>query len=226
MAALIVVDVQEDFCPPDGSLAVPDGRAVVPVANRLLRLPFALKVATKDWHPPGHVSFAASHAGAAPFASTATLANPANPRETYESRLWPVHCVQGTPGAALLPDLDVARLHRVVEKGQHPAVEMYSAFYAPLRDPRVCDSGLAAALRAAAVVDVFVVGLAADYCVRSTAVDAAAEGFRTYIVEEGTRAVDDGEWAAWKLKLGGLGVSVVSVEGDEVRRVAESGGAT
>jgi nicotinamidase-related amidase len=130
--------------------------------------------------------------------------------------------VQGTPGAALLPELDLVRVDHIVEKGLDPRVEMYSAFYDPLSAPRVCDSGLAPMLRAAGVSHVFVVGLAADYCVRSTAVDAAAEGFRTCIVREGTRAVDDKDWEEWEQKLGSLGVSVVSVDGEEVERVVKS----
>ncbi|CDO73774.1 hypothetical protein BN946_scf185015.g102 [Trametes cinnabarina] len=107
--ALLVVDMQEDFCPPDGSLAVPGGRDIISLINELLRLPFVLKVATKDHHPPEHVSFASNHPGAAPFLSTCIITNPLNPSETYETQLWPDHCVVGTPGNALVPELDAAR---------------------------------------------------------------------------------------------------------------------
>ncbi|OCH96014.1 Isochorismatase hydrolase [Obba rivulosa] len=217
--ALIVVDVQEDFCPPSGALAVPDGRAVIPVANALLALPFAFKVATQDAHPPAHVSFASAHPGAAPFTSSTTIANPRNPRETYETRLWPDHCVDGTPGQALAAGLEVARVEHVVRKGRDPRVEMYSAFRPPLRDPPLpeADSGLAEVLRARGVTDVFVVGLAGDYCVRYTAEDAAGEGWRTYVVQEGVRSVGGNE--AWKgvvRELGEKGVKVVSLDGEEL----------
>ncbi len=151
------------------------------------------------------------------------MTNPANARERYETRLWPVHCVQGTPGAELVPELDAARADRVLEKGVDPRVEMYSAFYDPLKHPRCSDSGLAGVLRGAGVTDVFVVGLAADYCVRFTAEDAAAEGFRTVIVAEGTRAVDEGAWEGLKKEIEGKGVRVVGVDGEEVTRVVELG---
>jgi nicotinamidase-related amidase len=205
----------------NGSLAVPSGRDAIPAINKLLALPFAIKIATKDWHPASHISFASSHAGKKPFADYATITNPDNASETYESRLWPDHCIQHTPGAALVPELDAARLDTVIEKGQRPDVEMYSAFYTPLTDPRVGDSGLAGLLREKGVSDVYVVGLAADYCVKATAVHAREEGFRTFIVEEGTRPVDVELWAAVREEIRGKGVQVVGLEGEEVRRVGE-----
>jgi nicotinamidase-related amidase len=131
--------------------------------------------------------------------------------------------VQGTPGAEIVPELDASKVDRVVEKGQDARVEMYSAFYDPLRSPRCSDSGLAGVLKGEGVTDVFVVGLAADYCVRFTAEDAAAEGFRTVIVEEGTRAVDEGAWEGVKKEIEGKGVKVVGMDGEEVRRVVEMG---
>ncbi|KAH9943249.1 Isochorismatase hydrolase [Epithele typhae] len=230
--ALIIVDVQEDFCPPDGALAVPDGRAIVPTLLRLAALPgFALKVATRDHHPPSHVSFAANHPGRTPFASTTTVVNPANPAERYETRLWPVHCVQGTPGSELVPELRAAeaegRLDAVVCKGTEPRVEMYSAFRSPLRAPPLASavSDLEARLRRADVTDVFVVGLAGDYCVASTARDARELGWRTYVVQEGTRCVggDDG-WADTCKVLVAEGVQVVSEDGEEVGWVKALGG--
>ncbi len=144
-----------------------EGRDVVPVINELLRRPFALKIATKDWHPADHISFAANHPGKKPFVDTCTVVNPFNAGESYTSRLWPVHCVQDTPGAALVPELDVALVDSIVEKGTDARVEMYSALYDPLRNPRVSDSGLTTQLRERGVTDVYVVGLAADYCVRA-----------------------------------------------------------
>ncbi|KAK4098609.1 Isochorismatase hydrolase [Parathielavia hyrcaniae] len=224
--ALLVVDMQEDFCPPTGALAVPEGRSIIPLINTLLSLPtFHLKIATKDWHPPDHISFASNHTDPAtnkpkqPFLDTTTITNPHNPSETYTTRLWPVHCVQSTAGAQLIPDLATGHLTHTVEKGQDGRVEMYSAFSSPLRDPRVSDSGLAALLRSRGATHVYVVGLAADYCVRYTAEDAAAEGFETYVVEEGTRAVDPGLWGACKAEMEGKGVSVVRADGPEVRRL-------
>ncbi|KAI0452372.1 isochorismatase [Xylaria acuta] len=217
--ALIVVDLQEDFCPPNGSLAVANGRDVVEPINKLLELPFTLKVATKDWHPRDHVSFAANHPGRRPYVDSVTIVNPDNATESYSSRLWPVHCVQGTTGAELLPELDVGRLDRIIEKGTDPRVEMYSPFYDPFTSPRVSDSGLAALLRDHAVTDVYVVGLAGDYCVRSCAEDAAREGFRTYLIEEGTRPVDAGNWPRCKKAIEGSGAKVVSMKAPEVLRL-------
>ncbi|RDW73227.1 hypothetical protein BP6252_07134 [Coleophoma cylindrospora] len=210
--ALIIVDVQEDFCPPNGSLAVPDGRSIVPAINTLLSLPFALKIATQDWHPADHVSFAANHPGASPYTSTTTITNPSNPAESYTTQLWPVHCIQDTPGAALIPELAHSQLDRVIQKGTHQAVEMYSAFYDPLTAPRCVDSGLSAILKERGVTHVYVVGLAADYCVRATAIDAVREGFVTYVVREGTRAVDQGKWEReGEKEAEGLGVGFVGL---------------
>ncbi|KAJ9666318.1 NAD(+) salvage pathway protein [Coniosporium apollinis] len=219
--ALLIVDLQEDFCPPNGSLAVAGGRDIAPIINSLLSLPFTLKVATKDFHPRDHISFASNHPPPhnKPFESVITIANPYNASETERTRLWPDHCVQGTPGAELIPELDIAKIQHVVEKGQDKRVEMYSAFAAPFRDPPVANSGLAERLRESGVTHVFVVGLAMDYCVNFTAVDAAKEGFETYVVEEATRAVDPGTWDEVKVSLAGHGVKMVSVEGREVERV-------
>ena len=128
--------------------------------------------------------------------------------------------MQGTPGAELVHELEIGKVDKVVEKGMRREVEMYSAFYDPLERPRCSDSGLAGILREEGVTDVFVVGLAADYCVRATAVDSAKEGFRTVVVEEGTRAVDPKDWeGVVKGELREKGVGVVSMEGEEVRRV-------
>jgi nicotinamidase-related amidase len=207
----------------NGSLAVPNGRAIIPTVNHLLSLPFALRIATKDWHPTDHISFAPNHPNAQPYTSFFTVINPSNPTEKYETRLWPVHCVQHTPGAELIPELDKGKIDRVVAKGLDARVEMYSAFYDPLKSPRVSDSGLSAVLKGEEVTDVYVVGLAADYCVQFTAVDAAAEGFRTVIVEEGTKAVDQEGWEKVKKDIEGKGVRIVGMDGEEVRKVVELG---
>lgn len=221
--ALIVVDFQEDFCPPTGSLAIPQGRDIAPAVNELLSLPsFAVRIATQDWHPADHISFAANHGSSPPkqpFVDTATVVNPHNAAESYETRLWPVHCIQGTKGAGLAPELEAGRVDVVVKKGTDARVEMYSAFYDPFESPRVSDSGLAGALRDRGVTHVYVVGLAFDYCVSATAADAAKEGFVTYVVQEGTRAVDAAGWDKCRESLAGKGVKVVSLEGVEVQKL-------
>ncbi|KAH8813149.1 isochorismatase family protein [Xylogone sp. PMI_703] len=217
--ALLIIDLQEDFCPPNGSLAVPDGRAILPTVNTLLTYPFTLKIATRDWHPADHISFASNHPGTTPYTSTTTITNPLNPSESYSSLLWPDHCIQDTPGAQLVPELSHSQLDFVVDKGQRREIEMYSAFYDPLRSPRVADSGLSARLKEKGITDVFVVGLAADYCVKFSALDAVREGFRTFVVEEGTRAVDPGGWETLREELKKGGVEVVGMESGEVRRI-------
>jgi nicotinamidase-related amidase len=236
--ALIVVDMQEDFCPPvsiysldrmqasqylmlvqNGSLAVTEGRDIIPAINDLLGRPgLVFKIATQDWHPADHISFAANH-GKQPFTDFCTVTNPSNPAESYETRLWPVHCVQDTPGAELLPELETGGLDEVLKKGVDSRVEMYSAFYPPLSSPRVSDSGLASRLKAHGITHVYVVGLAADYCVKSTALDAMREGFTTVIIEEATRPVDAAGWPACKHEIEGLGVKVVSIDGVEVKKL-------
>ncbi|KAH7122159.1 Isochorismatase-like protein [Dactylonectria estremocensis] len=218
-AALIVVDFQEDFCPPNGSLAVANGRAIAPAINALLSLPFALKIATKDWHPADHVSFAANHAGAAPYTSSHTIVHPSDPARSYSTTLWPIHCVQDTPGADLVPELDVDALDEVIEKGLDPSVEMYSAFYDPFH---VSDSGLSRTLKDAGVTDVFVVGLASDFCVKATAEHAVEEGYRTFIVTEGTRPVLPDKWDDCKSDMEAKGINFTSIEGDEVAQIKSS----
>ncbi|KAH9927215.1 pyrazinamidase/nicotinamidase [Fomitopsis serialis] len=209
--ALLIVDVQEDFCPRNGALAVPDGRAVVP-----------------DHHPPNHVSFASNHGpDAEPYTSVTTITNPANARETYETQLWPDHCVAGTPGNALVRELAADRLDRVVLKGTDPRVEMYSAFRSPLRDPPLASavSELADLLRGHEVTEVFVTGLAGDYCVFHSAMDCAEEGWKTYVVEEATRSVGGQEgWEKAAAQLKEKGVGIVRADGEEVGRVRELSG--
>jgi nicotinamidase-related amidase len=149
------------------------------------------------------------------------VVNPNNKDETYETRLWPIHCVQNTPGAELVPELHQQKLDTVIEKGQRKEIEMYSAFYDPLKSPRCADSGLADILRRGGVDQVFVAGLAADYCVKATALDAQREGFKTFIVEEGTRAVDAGGWADVRKGIEAEGVEIISFDSQEVRSVGK-----
>jgi len=212
--ALVIVDLQEDFCPPNGSLAVAQGRDVIPVINELLRLPFVVKIATKDHHPPDHVSFATNHEGKEPFKSLTTIVNPYNSAETYETLLWPVHCVVDTPGNELVKELDITKVDAVVLKGKDPRVEMYSAIASPFRNPRVEEgSELVELLSARKVTRVYVVGLAGDYCVKSTAIDCVREGgWETVVIEEGVRSVDPGEgWEAAKREMEDAGVRVVGL---------------
>jgi nicotinamidase-related amidase len=119
-----------------------------------------------------------------------TITNPLNPSETRESLLWPKHCVQGTKGAELLPELDVSKVHKIVKKGQDKEIEMYSAFADPFENPCVSKTDLAKILHDEGITDVFVAGLAADYCVKCTAIHSAKEGFKTRVIGEATRAVD------------------------------------
>ncbi len=195
----------------------------MPIINNLLELPFRLKIATKDWHPPDHISFAANHAAPnnQPFTSTATVQNPDNPSETFEARLWPNHCVQGSPGAELLEELDIGKLDHIVEKGQDSRVEMYSAFTSPFRRPAIGTSSLARILKDAGISHVFIVGLAMDYCVKHTAIDSKKAGFVTYVVREATRAVDpeDAGWGATEKEFDSCGVNMVSLDGEELDRV-------
>lgn len=178
--ALLVVDVQHDFLP-GGALAVPEGDAIVaPIAA--LAPAFATVVATQDWHPPGHVSFASCHPGKKPFE---TLALAQGPQE-----LWPDHCVHGTRGAALHPGLPDAPITLVLRKGTHRDADSYSAFRENVGpDGGRLSTGLAAWLHARGVRRVFVCGLARDFCVRASAVDAAAEGLEAVVLDDLTRAV-------------------------------------
>ncbi|KAJ6492785.1 Isochorismatase-like protein [Mycena vitilis] len=208
--ALIVVDLQEDFCPPNGSLAVPGGRDIIPVVLKLLTMPiFSAKVATKDWHPSNHISFATNHPNKQPFLDTVEVVHPTM-SESYVTRLWPVHCVQGTPGAALVPDLRVDNLFdKIIEKGQDRRVEMYSAFADPF-EKHVAESGLREYLQSNEIVKVYVVGLAMDYCVKATALDAVKD-FETYIIEDGTRAVDPGDgWTKSKAEMEIEGIKFIN----------------
>jgi nicotinamidase/pyrazinamidase len=181
-SALIVVDVQPDFLP-GGALAVRDGDRILGGVARLMESPaFPLIVATQDWHPPGHLSFASSHRGKKPF-ETIQL-------HGHDQILWPDHCVQGTPGAALHPDLPWERAAVVVRKGMHARVDTYSGFRdnwneAGARPP----TGLAGALRERGIHDVYVCGLARDVCVKWTAEDAQDADFRTYFLWDLTRSV-------------------------------------
>ena len=183
---LIVVDVQNDFMP-GGALAVPNGDEVVPVVNRLAAR-FENIVLTQDWHPRGHASFASSHPGKKPFETV---------RLSYgEQVLWPDHCVQETPGAAFSESLSLPGAQLIVRKGYHRDIDSYSGF---LEADRKTSTGLAGYLKERRIARLFVCGLATDYCVAWTALDARAAGFETVVLEDACRAIDlDGSLArAW-----------------------------
>ena len=175
---LLVVDVQNDFLP-GGALAVPNGDAVIPVIRELASR-FGNVILTQDWHPPGHVSFASRH-GLAPF-STIELA--------YGRQvLWPDHCVQGTRGAEFASGLEIRHAQAVIRKGYHAHTDSYSAF---LEADRETPTGLAGLLRERGITTVFLCGLATDFCVVWSALDAKAAGFEAVVIEDACRAIDTG----------------------------------
>lgn len=181
--ALLVVDVQPDFLP-GGALAVAEGDRVVQPIRRLLESRrFRHVVVTQDWHPAGHASFASSHAGRAPF-DTITL-------HGHEQVLWPDHCVQGTPGAALCPEIRWDALDAVIRKGTDPGVDSYSGFRNNWNEHGARPpTGLAGYLRERGVDAVWISGLARDFCIRWSAEDARAAGFDTTVLWDLTRSVD------------------------------------
>jgi nicotinamidase/pyrazinamidase len=194
---LLVVDVQNDFCP-DGGLAVPRGHEIVPLVNRIAGR-FAHVVLTQDWHPAGHQSFASSHPGRKPYETIEVAYGP--------QILWPDHCVQGTSGAELHRDLQIPHAELVLRKGYHREIDSYSAFY---ENDRKTHTGLAGYLRERGFARVFVAGLAFDFCVRYSAEDAKREGFDVIVVEDACRGIDvGGSMAATRQVLAGLGVSCI-----------------
>jgi nicotinamidase/pyrazinamidase len=174
---LLIIDVQTDFCA-GGALAVADGDAVVPVVNRLAGR-FQHVVLTQDWHPPRHSSFASSHSDSASFD---VVSMPYG-----QQTLWPDHCVQGTPGAAFHPQLATERAELVIRKGFRPEIDSYSAFY---ENDRRTPTGLAGYLRERGLTRVFLAGLATDFCVYYSALDARRLGFAAVLIEAGCRAID------------------------------------
>jgi nicotinamidase-related amidase len=176
-SVLLVVDVQVDFCP-GGNLSVPDGDKVVPVINRLSRA-FPRVVATQDWHPQNHISFASNHPGAKPFDTIRG--------KEGEQILWPDHCVPGTPGAEFHPDLNTLNFDLIVRKGTDPALDSYSAFF---ENDRKTSTGLHFFLEGLNVKSVYLAGLALDVCVYYSAMDSLKLGFHTVVVEDACRGID------------------------------------
>ena len=243
--ALIVVDMQEDFCPPvstflelhlkrytiilpllkHGSLAVAGAREIVPLINSLLSLPFALKIATQDFHPADHISFETSHVSpeVKAFESTVEIKNPYDNAQTYDIPIWPVHCVQGTKGAEIIPEIERSKFNHIVEKGKDSRVEMFSGFGDVFgnRTSIAASLDLARLLKDAAITHLFVTGVAGDHCVRCTALDGRNEGFDVFVIEEATRSVDGGEkgWHAAKRQFATAGIAITHMNGPELDRV-------
>jgi nicotinamidase/pyrazinamidase len=195
---LIVVDVQNDFCP-GGALEVPRGDEIVPIVNRLAAR-FRNVVLTQDWHPRGHLSFASSHHGKRPFETMAASYGP--------QVLWPDHCVQETPGAEFHSALQIPHAGLVVRKGINRSIDSYSAFY---ENDRKTPTGLVGCLRERGLTRVFVAGLAFDFCVRYSAEDARLEGFDVFVVEDACRGIDvDGSVKATRESLGAAGIPCIA----------------
>jgi nicotinamidase/pyrazinamidase len=174
---LLVVDVQNDFCP-GGNLAVPRGHEIVSSINALAAK-FSHVVLTQDWHPRGHLSFASSHPGKREFETV---------QVSYGTQiLWPEHCIQGTTGAAFRDDLDIPHAQLVLRKGYHRHIDSYSAFY---ENDRKTATGLTGYLRERGLTRIFVVGLAFDFCVRYSSEDARREGFDVVVIEDACRSID------------------------------------
>lgn len=194
--ALIVIDVQNDFCP-GGALAVPEGDLIVPGVNALMA-DFDVVVLTQDWHPAGHSSFASSHDGKSPYDM---VDMPYGPQV-----LWPDHCVQGSEGAAFHKDLNITRPDLIIRKGMNPAIDSYSAFF---ENDQKTPTGLEGYLRTRGVTTLTMVGLATDFCVNFSAVDAAKLGFDVTVNQSLCRAIDlDGSLAAAQSGMSDAGVTL------------------
>jgi nicotinamidase/pyrazinamidase len=197
---LIIVDVQNDFCP-GGALEVPQGDEIIPIVNGLAAR-FRNVVLTQDWHPRGHWSFASSHPGTKPFD---TIAAPYGPQV-----LWPDHCVQDTPGAAFHPALRAPHAALVLRKGFRRDIDSYSAFY---ENDRKTPTGLTGYLRERGLTRLFLAGLAFDFCVRYSAEDARREGFDAFVIEDACRGIDiAGSVAATRTSLAAFGVPCVNTQ--------------
>lgn len=192
--ALIVIDVQNDFCP-GGALPVPDGDAVIPVIRQIAAL-FEHILLTQDWHPPGHCSFASSHPGRKPFDL-----DPGS-----GERLWPDHCVQGTRGAELHPQLQLSSAELILRKGFRRSVDSYSAFY---ENDRTTPTGLAAYARERGFRRFFFAGLALDFCVGFSALDARRCGFDAVVIRDACRGIDAASMASMESEFRRQGVQAI-----------------
>lgn len=199
MHALILVDIQNDFMP-GGALAVPHGDQIVPLINELQKS-FSLVVATQDWHPRTHKSFATNHEGKSAFEKIML--------HGMEQMLWPDHCIQGSDGAQLHRNLNVNKVEGIFRKGMDPEIDSYSAFY---DNGYKKSTGLSGYLRERKIQKVYVCGLAADYCVYFTAKDALKENFDTYIIEDATRPIDRNGFDTAKNEILSTGGQIIKSE--------------
>ncbi len=195
---LLVVDIQNDFCP-GGALTVPEGDAIVPLVNCVMER-FPHVVLTQDWHTPGHNSFASAHPGKSPYEMVET---------SYGTQiLWPDHCVQGTAGAAFQGDVDVTRAELIIRKGFCPDIDSYSAFY---ENDHTTSTGLSGYLRERGFRHVYLCGLATDFCVKWSALDARREGFEVTVIEDACRAIDlEGSLAVARAEMEAAGVELLT----------------
>jgi len=196
--ALVIIDLQNDFCP-DGALAVQRGDEIVPLINRLQQR-FDHVILTQDWHPAGHISFATSHPGSHPFETIQVAYGP--------QVLWPDHCLQGSAGAAFHAQLDTTHAELIVRKGYNPRIDSYSAF---LDNDHSTATGLAGALKERGIRRLFFCGLAYDYCVHFSAVDAVSLGFTACVIEDACRAIDlNGSVARVNAEMQQAGIARIS----------------
>jgi len=198
-AALLIIDVQNDFCP-GGALPVNEGDAVVPVINRM-QYAFRKVVATQDWHPKTHASFASNHNGKKPF-DVIDL-------DGISQTLWPDHCVQGTGGAAFHPGLATDRVDLIVRKGTNPQIDSYSAF---MENNKKTATGLAGYLKSLGITSVHLCGLATDFCVFYSAMDSASLGFETFVILDACRGIDipEGSIDRALAAMKGKGIRIIS----------------
>ena len=206
-------------------MAVEGGRDIASAINTLLLLPFSLKIATKDFHPIDHVSFASSHdpPNNKPFESFTQISNPADKSQQHSIPIWPRHCVQGTKGADLIPELNTSELDAIVEKGRDKRLEMFSGFADVFgnKSSEATSLDLAALLKSKDISHVYTVGIAGDFCVKCTALDAKKEGFEVYAIEEAIKSVNPAAsgWGAARREMQDAGIRVISANGPEIAKV-------
>lgn len=198
MKALLIVDLQNDFCP-GGALAVPDGDTIVPTVNKLINI-FDVVIQTQDWHPAGHSSFASSHQGKEPYDTIEV--------DYGEQVLWPDHCVQGSVGADFHPELNTMKTQVIIRKGFRREIDSYSTFY---ENDQETTTGLTGYLEERGITDLYTVGLATDFCVKWSVLDGIDEGFTMHIVKDAVKGIDlNGSLdEAWK-EMEEKGVQVVN----------------